>query len=350
MSATPLPLEGCQSCHCDGHGHQGLIPGGPVGKGHDIVEKARRRIGERARRWLLRKWLTSPLLAPAVVLGQFFRPLLPTAFKEMVPAKASPRAYEWPWPARPRKVLMLTGCLQPVLAPNINAATARVLDAAGIEVMVAWKAQCCGAIRSSLSDPDRALDDMRRNIDAWTPMLHRVEAIVMTAPACSSMVKSYGEALRHDPRYAARAERVSAMAKDLSELLPDLMPLLAARLATAARVHGQGSRRVALHVSCSTEHGQDLQGNVEAALRALGREVSRATGVPHLCCGMTAGQYRLQRKLRHHLRDLALSQLQATAPEVIVCDDLGCMRHLQGGTALPVMHWVEVLDDALTCA
>lgn len=311
------------------------------------MDKARRPVSERARRWLLREWLTSPLLAPTVLLGQFFRPLLPAALKEMVPAKAGPRARKWPWPARPRKVLMLTGCVQPVLAPNINAATARVLDAAGIEVMVAWKAQCCGAIRSSLSDPDRALDDMRCNIDAWTPLLGRVEAIVTNATGCGGMVKNYGQALAHDPRYAARAAHVSAMARDLSELLPELMPLLATKLASPTQTHDQRPRRVAFHASCPSQHGQPPHGHVEAALRALGCEVTRAAGVPRLCCGTTGGHRTLPRKLRHQLRDLALSQLQAAVPEVIVCDDSGCIRHLQAGTALPVKHWVEVLDEAL---
>ena len=247
----------------------------------------------------------------------------------------------------PRKVLMLLGCVQPAMMPNINSATARVLDAAGIQTLVADGAGCCGAIRAHLGDHDGGLADMRRNIDAWWPLVEgltsagRVEAIVMNASGCGVTVKDYGRALAHDPHYGQRAARVSLLTRDLSELLGELVPLLAPKLREPAQ------RRLAWHPPCTLQHGQQLRGEVETQLAALGFQIDLAPSEPHLCCG-SAGTYSvLQPELAYALRDRKLDQLQPLQPQAIVSANIGCIQHLQSGTATPVRHWVEVLDEAL---
>src|SRR5436190_10039424 len=225
---TQLHLDRCLTCrNCETTCPSGVEYGHLVEIGRDIVEKrVRRPAGERALRWVLKEGLTSPLFAPAMKLGQMVRPLLPAALKDKVPAKAGPEAHRWPTRSHPRAVLLLMGCVQPAMMPNINSATARVLDAAGIQTLVADEAGCCGAIRLHLNEEAGALDDMRRNIDAWWPVVSsgRVEAIVMNASGCGAMVKDYGHALAGDAAYADKARRIAALTKDLGELLPDLVP------------------------------------------------------------------------------------------------------------------------------
>jgi glycolate oxidase iron-sulfur subunit len=238
---------------------------------------------------------------------------------------------------------MLAGCVQPSMAPNINTATARVLDAAGIQTLLAPDAGCCGAVRFHLNDQEGGRAQMRRNIDAWWPQVERgeVEAIVMNASGCGVTVKEYGHALRHDPGYADKAVRISELTRDLSELLPALVPSLQGRVRAPAGL-------LAWHPPCTLQHGQQLRGGVEQALGELGFELRLAPMESHLCCG-SAGTYSvLQPEASLQLRDRKLENLQALAPRAIVSANIGCITHLQSGTGVPVRHWVELLDEALT--
>ena len=357
--ATQQHLDRCLTCrNCESTCPSGVQYGHLVDIGRKLVDaQVPRPAGERAVRWLLKEGLTSPLFKPAMALGKLARPLLPAALKDKVPGAAHPRAKLWPRTEHPRKVLMLMGCVQPAMLPNINSATARVLDAAGIQTLVADEAGCCGAIRTHLNDQAGGLADMRRNIDAWWPLISadKVEAIVMNASGCGVTVKEYGHALAHDPDYAERAARVSELTRDLSELLPELvpalLPVLAPALQAKRRAAGAASAstppRLAFHPPCTLQHGQQLRGGVEAGLRELGFEVSTATQEAHLCCG-SAGTYSvLQPVLSHQLRDRKLGHLAELQPEAIVSANIGCIQHLQSGTATRVAHWVEVLDEAL---
>ena len=349
---TQLHLDRCLTCrNCETTCPSGVDYGHLVDIGRKIVEqRVERPAGEKAVRWLLKEGLTSPLFAPAMKLGQLVRPLLPEALKNKVPAPAPARAAAWPARAHARKVLMLAGCVQPAMMPNVNSATARVLDAAGIQTVIADKAGCCGALRTHLNDHEGGLADMRRNIDAWWPWIERgeVEAIVMNASGCGVAVKDYGHALAHDPAYADKAARVSALTRDLSELLPDIVETLRPQV---RHVAGAGhARRLAFHPPCTLQHGQQLRGGVETQLRALGFEVSVAGSESHLCCG-SAGTYSvLQPTLAYQLRDRKLGHLAPLEPQAIVSANIGCIQHLQTGTTIPVRHWVEVLDDALAHA
>ncbi len=247
--ATQAHLDRCLTCrNCESTCPSGVRYGELVDIGRRVVDaKVERPAPERATRWLLKEGLTSPLFAPAMKLGQLVRPLLPAALQAKVPPRAGGDAHRWPTRSHPRKVLMLLGCVQPAMMPNINSATARVLDAAGIQTLVADDAGCCGAIRTHLNDQAGGLADMRRNIDAWWPLVEgltdagRVEAIVMNASGCGATVKEYAHALAHDPAYADKASRISALTKDLSELLPDLLPALKKKLAA---LPGAGAQKV----------------------------------------------------------------------------------------------------------
>jgi glycolate oxidase iron-sulfur subunit len=276
-------------------------------------------------------------------MGQAVRGLLPKALQAKVPAPQNAGA--WPTQTHARQVLMLAGCVQPSMLPNINTATARVLDAAGIQTLVAPEAGCCGAVKFHLNDHDGGMDHMRQNIDAWWPYVEQgVEAIIMNASGCGVMVKDYGHVLQHDTTYAEKAKRISALTKDLSELLPDLVPTLKPKLNSAAL---QQAGLQAFHPPCTLQHGQQLKGGVEKHLSDLGFEVKVSANEAHLCCG-SAGTYSvLNPDISYTLRDRKLGHLDALQPTAILSANVGCITHLQSGTDLPVKHWVEVLDAAL---
>jgi glycolate oxidase iron-sulfur subunit len=357
--ATQLHLDRCLTClNCETTCPSGVQYGRLVEIGRRIVERrVDRPAAERAARQVLREGLTSALFTPAMKLGQMLRPFVPAALKDKVPARAPARARFWPRRSHERKVLLLAGCVQPAMLPNINSATARVLDACGVETIVAERAGCCGAIRLHLNDDAGALADMRRNIDAWWPLVEGlerdgssgrwVEAIVMNASGCGSVVKDYGHALAHDSIYAERARRISALTKDLSEYLPALLPKLKPRIVRKRSGAAATRERLAYHPPCSLQHGQQLRGGVEAMLRELGFEVHLPLNESHLCCG-SAGTYSvLQPVLSKQLRDRKLGNLLPIGAQTIVSANIGCIQHLQSATSTPVRHWIEVIDDAL---
>jgi len=346
---TQLHLDRCLTCrNCESTCPSGVPYGELVDIGRRLVdERVERPPLERATRWLLKEGLTSPLFAPAMALGQAVRPMLPAALKAKVPERVAADPRGLPTRTHGRRMLVLAGCVQPAMSPNIHAATARVLDAAGIEVVTTPGAGCCGAIRAHLGDQGGGLADMRRNIDAWWPLVEAgaVEAIVMNASGCGVTVKEYGHHLAGDPAYAEKAARISAVTRDLSELLPMLVPILKPKLAAAAQA-GQ----LALHPPCTLQHGQQRKGGLEAGLRELGFTVSLPEE-SHLCCG-SAGTYSvLQPVLSQQLRERKLANLSALQPDTIVSANSGCITHLQAGAgsrcATPVRHWVEVVDAAL---
>ena len=342
---TQLHLDRCLTCrNCETTCPSGVEYGHLVDIGRKLVDdKVQRPVAEKALRWALKEGLPSPLFAPAMAVGQAVRGLLPAALKNKVPAKQ--HAGTWPTRTHERKVLMLAGCVQPAMQPNINTATARVLDAAGVQTIVAAKAGCCGAVKYHLNDHDGGKAHMRANIDAWWPYVERdeVEAIVMNASGCGVMVKDYGHALQGDAQYATKAARISALTQDLSELLPTLVAPLQGQLKAAPGT-------MAFHPPCTLQHGQQLRGGVEQHLGALGFDVQTSPCEPHLCCG-SAGTYSvLNPGIAYQLRDRKLGNLQALAPAQIISANIGCIAHLQSGTTTPVRHWVELLDDALTAS
>jgi glycolate oxidase iron-sulfur subunit len=265
--------------------------------------------------------------------------LLPPALAEKVPASV-PAPGKWPAPRHARKMLALAGCVQPSISPDINAATARVFDRIGISLIEARGAGCCGALRFHLNYQEQGLDDMRALIDRWWPHIEAgAEAVVMTASGCGATVKEYGHHLRHDPRYAEKAAKIGAMTRDICEVIeaefPRLEPLL-----------GKRGGRMAFHPPCSLQHGQNIKGVTERLLVRTGFEL---TPVPdaHLCCG-SAGTYSiLQPELAERLKANKLAALASGEPGQIVTANIGCLAHLQSGTALPVKHWIVALEERL---
>ena len=249
-----------------------------------------------------------------------------------------PREPAGPWPAAQhgRRVLALGGCVQGAIAPDIDAAAARVLDRLGISYIPIPASGCCGAASHHLSAHDAALAMMRRNIDAWWPEIEAgAEAIVITASACAAEVKEYAEHLEHDPAYAGKAERVSSLTRDLSEIVAaeDCSGLATAR----------SPRRVAFHSPCTLQHGQKLRGVVEGILERAGFELT-AVNDAHLCCG-SAGTYSiLQPRLSRQLLSRKIEHLQAHGPEAIATANIGCFAHLATAASMPVRHWIQLLD------
>lgn len=345
---TQQHLDRCLTCrNCESTCPSGVQYGHLLDIGRKLVDdKVARPAPERALRWALKEGLPSPLFGPAMALGQWVRPLLPHALKNKVPAKQP--AGDWPTREHARKVLLLEGCVQPSMSPNINRATARVLDAAGIQTVVAAQAGCCGAVKFHLNDQQGGLAQMRANIDAWWPYLadaqSGVEGIVMNASGCGVTVKDYGHLLRDDPAYAEKASRISALTQDISEWLPELSVSLRDRVKVQAS-------RIVFHPPCSLQHGLQLRGGVEKYMGELGFDIKLNACEAHLCCG-SAGTYSvLNPALSYQLRDRKLGNLEATfgadKPEQIVSANIGCITHLQSGTATPVRHWIELLDQAL---
>ena len=339
---TQLHLDRCLTCrNCETTCPSGVEYGKLLDIGRHIVEdKVGRGVAESATRAALKTGLGSPLLFNgALKLGQSVRSFMPGFLKARIPAAET--AGDWPAPRNARRMLVLQGCVQPGLKPNINAATARVLDRLGISLVAAEEVGCCGALAHHLNDTEDGLNAARRNIDAWLPHLDAgVEAIVMTASGCGVMVKDYGWLLRRDPRYAEKAARISAATRDISEIL------VAERDALKQLAATPNSKRIAYHPPCTLQHGQKLTGGVEALLTQVGFELT-PVAEKHLCCG-SAGTYSvLQPEIANQLKTRKLGHLQAGAPELIVTANIGCLAHLQSGSPVPVRHWVELLDEAL---
>ena len=343
---TQLHLDRCLTCRaCETTCPSGVQYGRLLDIGRAVVDD---QVGRGPAESLIRKTLRAVIphasrFAPLLKLGQLARPLLFGTLKRKVPPPAPASA--WPAGSHQRKMLVLDGCAQPSLSPNTNAAAARVLDKLGITLMRAAPAGCCGAVSFHLNEQDEGLGYMRRNIDAWWPHIEQgTEAIVMTASGCGAMVAEYGHLLANDPAYAEKAARVSALMKDISEVITAEKEILKALPPFASPLSPH--RKVAFHPPCSLQHGLKMKGQVETLLTNLGFHL---TAVPdaHLCCG-SAGTYSiLQPDLSQQLLKNKINALTSGAPAVIVTANIGCQAHLQSATGLPVMHWIEALDARL---
>ena len=343
--STRLHLDRCLTCmNCETTCPSGVRYGRLVDIGRAIVEeRVPRTAAEARRRSFLRYVLTRrALFDSAVRLGRLIRAVLPSPLKSKLP----PARDAGPTPKRThaRKVLLLNGCVQPALIPAIDAATARVLDALEIESITEVSSGCCGAIDYHLSAHEAAKVRARRNIDAWWPHVERgAEAIVINASGCGAMVKDYAHLLREDWAYAAKAERVSGISRDLAEFLAPLATDLNALLLLRPR---RRQVRIAFHPPCTLQHTQKLKGVAESLLSALGADL-----VPiqdsHLCCGAAGTYALLQPELSSRLRSNKLENLQRSKPDLILSANIGCLSHLETGTGIPVRHWIEWVDDSL---
>ena len=337
---TQAHLDRCLSCrNCETTCPSGVDYHNLLDIGRAVVDAAvQRPLGQRLLREGLRAVVPKPGLFKGLLgSGQVFRAVLPATLQSKLPHNVEP-AKARPTRRHARQVLILEGCVQPGLSPNTNAATARVLDRLGISITPGREAGCCGAVDYHLDAQAAGLNRARRNIDAWWPSIEQgAEAIVQTASGCGAFIKEYGHLLSSDPAYADKAKKVSALAKDLVEVLRD-EPLETLAISS--------SQRVAFHCPCTLQHAQKLGGAVESVLTRLGFNL---TAVPdsHLCCG-SAGTYSLtQPDLSRQLRDNKLNALESGKPEVIITANIGCQTHLNGAGRTPVRHWIELVEAAL---
>jgi glycolate oxidase iron-sulfur subunit len=352
---TRLHLDRCLTCrNCESTCPSGVQYGNLVDIGRKWAEEntPSRPIGERITRWALKEGLTKPaLFNSAMSLGRLVRPFMPSGMKRKIPLVKNKvldsqiNPYARPNAHHARKMLILEGCVQPGMLPNINSATARVLDALKIQLLSAPSATCCGALRYHLNDQVGGLDNVKQNIDAWWPMVESgVEAIIMTASGCGVMVKDYGHLLANDAAYATKAKKISELTKDISEVMANLQNELVALIGTDQKPG------VVYHPPCTLQHGQQIRGKVEGLLSSLGIGV-RLCNDSHLCCG-SAGTYSVtQPELSEQLRKNKLQNLTVACEEsgadVIVSGNIGCITHLQQDEK-PVLHWIEIVDQLLS--
>jgi glycolate oxidase iron-sulfur subunit len=341
---TQLHLDRCLTCRsCETTCPSGVRYGALVDIGRRVVErKVGRTPAESARRYALRKGLLAkPLFGAALAVGRVAKSWLPRELGARIPAAHAAGA--WPAPRHPRRMLIMQGCVQPSIAPSIDAAMARILDRIGVSgVPAAMGGGCCGALSEHLSAHDEALAIARRNVDAWWPAVEAgAEAIIVTASGCGVSVREYGHLLGDEPAYAERAARIGALMRDPSEVIAGEWGAIAPKIAM-----DHGALRVAFQAPCSLQHGLKIRGQVEELIEAMGHQRLPVADA-HLCCG-SAGTYSiLQPELAGRLKRNKLAALEAERPQVIVSANIGCITHLASGTTRPVRHWIELLDERM---
>jgi len=334
-------LDRCLSCRgCETTCPSGVEYAHLVDIGREVAEE---RIKRPLRTRLMRNILASVLPKRGVFslllkTSSLFRSLLPSRFKAVMP-KILPAQLQWPETNHDRSVLLIEGCVQPVIAADIDRAAAHVLDQFSISTRRTGIAQCCGALEHHLNKTEAALNRMRSNIDHWWPEVNAgVEAIISTASACSLELKEYEYLLRGDVLYAEKAKHISALARDISEVVAaeDLTVLKSER-----------TERVVFHPSCTLQHGQKLGGVVESILTQAGFDLLPVKDA-HICCG-AAGTYALmQPEIGLELCERKLAALQAEKPQLITSANIGCLKHLDAGANVQVVHWIELLASSCT--
>jgi len=336
-----LHLDRCLTCRsCEASCPQGVRYGRLLDIARDAVEHTmprpwRERLTRRAIRFFVGHRGRFELM---LRLGQALRGVLPAALAAHVPTRRT--AGEWPVRAHTRTMLVWPGCVQPGLAPDVNAAAARVLDRFGIRLVEA-DTGCCGALSQHLAATDEARAFMRGNIDRCWPQIEAgAEALVVTTSGCGAHLRDYGALLRDDPDYADKARRISELARDIAEVVtaewqenpePPVRPT---------------GPRVAFQAPCSLQHGERLNGVVEKLLRRAGYALT-PVAYGFMCCGAAGTYSLLQPELSRTLRERKLETLLDCRSAIIATANIGCMMHLAEVSPLPVRHWIELFDEAL---
>ena len=342
--STQTHLDRCLTCrNCETTCPSGVEYGKLIDIGRQLVDQqVKRPLSERLKREGLRRTLNAPWFASAYRLGQSVRQWLPESIKRKVVPREDPGVTP-DTAGLPDQVILLKGCVQPGMMPNIDAATSRVFERLGVGTIVVAESGCCGALNFHLDAQEHARDQMRANIDAWWPLIEsgQVQAIVMNASGCGAMVKDYGHHLRLDPSYASKAKAISEHVQDIAQYLASHAEKLR-DLVDQRRL----PTRPVFHPPCTLQHWQGLGPQSEALLRTIGFEL-QPFNETHLCCGSAGAYSVLQPEISGTLRDRKLGNINQADPDVIVSSNIGCIGHLQSGTSTPVKHWIEVVDTAL---
>lgn len=330
-------LDRCLTCRAC----ETTCPSG-VEYGH-LLEIGRSEVEKRVKRSLFQRVLRKSLLlilpypkrfSALLNLGQLFRPFLPSSIKSHVPKKVT--LAELSLENHKRKFLILDGCVQPALSPEINHATQKVLNILDIELLSF--SGCCGAINQHLSDEDKALDIVKNNIDRLISNFEKgIEGIIMTASGCGAMFNDYPHLLRNDEQYKDKAKLVAKKTFDLTSVID--IEKLKTKITTR-------KSNIAVHTPCTLQHAQKLPSNIENIFSNCGYKLSPIKD-KHLCCG-SAGTYSItQPKLSNKLKEQRLTGLMAGNPELIVTANIGCLHHLDSGSSVPVRHWIEIIAEDL---
>ncbi|MCK4864173.1 MAG: glycolate oxidase subunit GlcF [Gammaproteobacteria bacterium] len=334
---TLLHLDRCLTCRaCETTCPSGVEYGHLLEIGRSEVEKrVKRSLAQRILRTVLLSTLPFPNRFNTLLkLGQLFRPALPNVLKKQIPKKV--KLAELSLKTHKRKMLILDGCVQPSLSPEINHATRQVLNALDIE-LISFSG-CCGAINQHLSDEKNALVTIKNNIDRLISQFDNgIEGIVMTASGCGAMFKDYPHLLRSDESYKEKAKQVADKTFDLTQVIN------AEELKTKLNVTQEN---IAIHTPCTLQHAQKLPMNIEAIFSSCGYQLSSIKD-KHLCCG-SAGTYSItQPKLSEQLREQRLTGLMVGQPDLIITANIGCLHHLNAGSTVPVRHWIEIVAEDL---
>ena len=337
---TQLHLDRCLTCRaCETYCPSGVEYGHLLDIGRQQLRSTvKRQPVERLQRYLLRLVLPHRNRFRFLLrLGQAVRPLLTGRLKSMVPSrlkilKIKPEEHK-------RKMILFTGCVQPELAPQTNAAASRVLNKLGINAFEVKNETCCGALDFHMGEKESAEKYIKKNIDLWWPCVEEgVEAIVTTASGCGVMIKDYGYILRNDPDYAEKAAQLSSLTKDISEIFTT------EEIESLKALQERKDIKTVFQNPCTLQHGQKLGNTTETLLQKLGFDLGQVTD-SHLCCG-SAGTYSLlQKELSGQLQQEKIKNLLVGKPEVILTSNIGCQMHLQQATDVPVKHWIELVDE-----
>ena len=350
---TQLHLDRCLTCRsCETTCPSGVRYSRLLDIGRTLMEEKveRPRAIALKRRLLLRVLPYRRRFALLYRAARWMRAVLPPEIRAKIPDSPRSTPLQWPAPRHTRKVVLLEGCVQPTLTPEVNVAAARVLDRLGISVVRIASAGCCGAVAHHMSEHEETLQQLRNNVDAiWPHIQLGAEGVVMTASACTAMLSDYASLLAAEPAYAERAQRIGMMARDLSEVVLAERQALGMALQAAGAGADAGAKpgpKVAFQSPCTLQHALKVRGPVEALLEQAGFSL---THVPdsHLCCG-SAGTYSiLQPELSARLLSAKVATLEQDRPELIATANIGCHTHIQSGTRLPVRHWVELIAERL---
>lgn len=331
-------LDRCLTCRaCETTCPSGVAYGelAEIGRARLEVEVPRGVVERAVRWWMLTVMPRRDLFALFVRLGNMFRGILPRVLARAVPHPGAARV----WHTQPstRRVLLLEGCAQAVVTPQVNAALAQILSRCGVEAIRTSAERCCGSLPLHLGAQDRARLTMTANVNAIYEAAQGCEAIISSASGCGVTIKEYDRLLAGDDALATRARWVAEHTRDAAEFVSTLA------LPTSTR---SMRRRVAWHSPCTLQHGQHVTGVVERVLRSAGFDLV-AVSDAHLCCG-SAGTYSvLQSQMAERLLENKVAGLTIDAPDVIATANIGCALHIAHGTSVPVVHWIELINDQL---
>ncbi len=344
---TQLHLDRCLTCrNCESTCPSGVQYSQLLNIGRTVVnEKVPRSISQKALHLILRKTFLSPLSFSTIIkTGQIFRPFLPSAIKHSIPERQKKVSFENV--THDRKILLVPGCVQTSLKPNIDLAAKIVFSKLKIECLEIPAAGCCGSLSHHLNAETEAMQIIKKNIDSWWPLIEKksIEAICMTASGCGVAIKEYEQLLADDSQYAAKAKTISVLYKDPAEIvaaelknnkLSDIRQLIEEK--QAANTYNN----IAFHPPCTLQHGMKINNLIEPILSECGFTVNSFKD-KHLCCG-SAGTYSItQKKLSQQLLSNKLSNINKAEHDVIVTANIGCQLHMQSGTTTPVKHWLEL--------